>query len=152
MEPVLIPRDCRDGFTGAFWARPEAYLDPGVRAGMSSFASITPEETEAFRGEADQLLGRYFELEDPNRVRVVGVELMMEAEVGGVVSRQVLQEVPNFGRNFLAMAGLVPGSTNGPPASRQRDFSGASVTVSGASAEANNFIIDGISDNMEFSL
>src|SRR5437870_436672 len=73
------------------------------------------------------------------------------AEVGGVVSRQVLQEVPNFGRNFLSLAGLVPGSTNGPPASRQRDFSGASVTVSGASAEANNFIIDGISDNMEFS-
>src|SRR5438876_8834746 len=50
------------------------------------------------------------------------------AEVGGVVSRQVLQEVPNFGRNFLSLAGLVPGSTNGPPASRQRDFSGASVT------------------------
>ena len=25
------------------------------------------------------------------------------------------------------------------------------MTVSGASAEANNFIIDGISDNMEFS-
>ena len=55
------------------------------------------------------------------------------AELGGVVSRQILQEVPNFGRNFLALAGLVPGTTNGPPASRQRDFSGASVTVSGAS-------------------
>jgi len=73
------------------------------------------------------------------------------AEVGGVVSRQVLQDVPVFGRNFLALAALVPGTTNGPPASRQRDFSGASVTISGASAEANNFIIDGISNNMEFS-
>ncbi len=72
-------------------------------------------------------------------------------ELGGVVSRQVLQDVPNIGRNFLSLAGLVPGTTNGPPSSRQRDFSGASVTVSGASAEANNFIIDGISDNMEFS-
>ena len=72
-------------------------------------------------------------------------------EVGGVVSRQVLQEVPIFGRNFLAISALVPGTTNGPPASRQRDFSGASVTVAGASAEANNFIIDGISNNMEFS-
>jgi hypothetical protein len=72
-------------------------------------------------------------------------------ELGGVVSRQVLQDVPNIGRNFLSLAGLVPGTTNGPPASRQRDFSGASVTISGASAEANNFIIDGISDNMEFS-
>ena len=46
------------------------------------------------------------------------------AEVGGVVSRQVLQDVPVFGRNFLALAALVPGTTNGPAASRQRDFSG----------------------------
>src|SRR6266849_1982146 len=87
-------------------------------------------------------------------LNVSGVTTLIKtdtAELGGVVSRQALQEVPNFGRNFLALAGLVPGSTNGPPASRQRDFSGASVTVSGASAEANNFIIDGISDNMEFS-
>jgi SAM-dependent methyltransferase len=30
-----IPHDCADGFLGAFWRRPEAYLDPGVRAGMS---------------------------------------------------------------------------------------------------------------------
>jgi len=73
------------------------------------------------------------------------------AEVGGVVSRQVLQDIPVFGRNFLALAALVPGTTNGPPASRQRDFSGASVNIGGASAEANNFIIDGISNNMEFS-
>jgi hypothetical protein len=73
------------------------------------------------------------------------------AEVGGVVARHVLQEVPVFGRNFLALAALVPGTTNGPPTSRQRDFSGAAVTIAGASAEANNFIIDGISNNMEFS-
>ncbi|QYG91732.1 class I SAM-dependent methyltransferase [Iamia sp. SCSIO 61187] len=33
--PVLIPHDCRDGFGTAFWARPEAYLDADVRAGMS---------------------------------------------------------------------------------------------------------------------
>ena len=35
---VPVPRDCVDGFLGAYWARPEAYLDPAVRAGMSSFA------------------------------------------------------------------------------------------------------------------
>lgn len=37
---VPIPRDCTDGFTGAFWARPEAYLDPAVRGGSSTFALI----------------------------------------------------------------------------------------------------------------
>jgi len=35
---VPIPRDCVDGFLGAYWARPEAYLDAAVRAGISLFA------------------------------------------------------------------------------------------------------------------
>ncbi|HUQ83224.1 MAG TPA: class I SAM-dependent methyltransferase [Gemmatimonadaceae bacterium] len=38
VTPVPIPRDCADGFLGAYWARPAAYLDPVVRAGISSFA------------------------------------------------------------------------------------------------------------------
>ncbi len=33
-----VPHDCEDGFLGAFWRRPEAYLDPSVRAGSSAFA------------------------------------------------------------------------------------------------------------------
>lgn len=37
---VPIPRDCRDGFLGAYWARPEAYLDAGVRSAISSFAKL----------------------------------------------------------------------------------------------------------------
>jgi SAM-dependent methyltransferase len=36
--PAPVPRACVDGFLGAFWARPAAYLDPAVRAGISSFA------------------------------------------------------------------------------------------------------------------
>jgi SAM-dependent methyltransferase len=35
--PVRIPADCRDGFLDAYWARPEAYLDADVRAGISGF-------------------------------------------------------------------------------------------------------------------
>lgn len=35
---VPIPFDCTDGFGGAFWARPEAYLRPEVRRGMSAMA------------------------------------------------------------------------------------------------------------------
>jgi len=38
IKPVPIPRDCIDGFLGAYWARPAAYLDAEVRAGISSFA------------------------------------------------------------------------------------------------------------------
>jgi SAM-dependent methyltransferase len=39
--PVPVPHDCVDGFGGAYWRRPHAYLDPTVRAGMSLFA-LTP--------------------------------------------------------------------------------------------------------------
>jgi SAM-dependent methyltransferase len=38
VDAVPVPRDCVDGFLGAYWARPTAYLDPEVRAGISSFA------------------------------------------------------------------------------------------------------------------
>lgn len=38
--PVPIPANCLDGFTAAYWARPEAYLEPKVRASMSTFSKI----------------------------------------------------------------------------------------------------------------
>jgi SAM-dependent methyltransferase len=41
IETVPIPHDCTDGFLAAFWRRPEAYLDPQVRAGISVFAQIS---------------------------------------------------------------------------------------------------------------
>ena len=40
VDHIAIPHDCVDGFLAAFWRRPEAYLDPGVRAGMSGFALL----------------------------------------------------------------------------------------------------------------
>jgi SAM-dependent methyltransferase len=38
---VPIPHDCTDGFLGAYWRRPAAYLDPRIRAAISSLASVT---------------------------------------------------------------------------------------------------------------
>lgn len=43
--PIPIPRDCEDGFLGAFWGRPEAYLDPRVRRGISVFRQLPLEVT-----------------------------------------------------------------------------------------------------------
>ncbi len=40
VAPVLVPHDCTDGFGAAYWRRPAAYLDPRVRAAMSSFWKI----------------------------------------------------------------------------------------------------------------
>jgi SAM-dependent methyltransferase len=35
-----VPWDCTDGFLAAYWRRPAAYLDDGVRAGMSGIAAL----------------------------------------------------------------------------------------------------------------
>jgi SAM-dependent methyltransferase len=44
VEVVPIPWDCHDGFFSAYWRRPEAYLDPAVRAGISTLAKRTHAE------------------------------------------------------------------------------------------------------------
>ena len=46
MVPIPVPADCVDGFAGAYWRRPEAYLDPSVRAGVSGLAQLSPEVVE----------------------------------------------------------------------------------------------------------
>lgn len=46
VSPVPVPADCTDGFAGAYWRRPEAYLDPVVRAGISSLALLSPNHSE----------------------------------------------------------------------------------------------------------
>jgi SAM-dependent methyltransferase len=38
---IPVPHDCIDGFGGAYWRRPHAYLDDAVQSGMSLFA-LTP--------------------------------------------------------------------------------------------------------------
>ena len=45
--PVPIPQDCRDGFLMAYWRRPEAYLDPEVRANISVFSLLPAAEVDA---------------------------------------------------------------------------------------------------------
>ena len=43
IEPVPVAHDCTDGFLGAWWRRPAAYLDPVVQTGISSFCELGPE-------------------------------------------------------------------------------------------------------------
>ena len=40
VRTVPVPADCTDGFYWAYWKRPEAYLDPAVRAGISGIAQL----------------------------------------------------------------------------------------------------------------
>jgi putative RecB family exonuclease len=50
-------------------------------------------EAEAFADEARALVSRYFELEDPDSVDAVGVELGLEADVGDVRLRGIIDRL-----------------------------------------------------------
>jgi len=47
IETVPVPHDCLDGFFGAYWRRPRAYLDQHVRDGISVFRLLPPEDVAA---------------------------------------------------------------------------------------------------------
>lgn len=49
ISPVPIPHDCSDGFLCAYWRRPAAYLDPRIRAAISSFWAL---------GDVSEALGK----------------------------------------------------------------------------------------------
>jgi hypothetical protein len=55
VQPVAIPAYCIDGFLGAYWRRPHAYLDAQVRAGMSTFVKISrlKDGLESLRSDLD---------------------------------------------------------------------------------------------------
>jgi len=40
VEVLPVPHDCTDGFMAALWARPEAYLDPAIRAATSPWYDL----------------------------------------------------------------------------------------------------------------
>ena len=52
-EPVPIPDDCSDGFLGAFWKRPHAYLEPAVRGAISALANVGADDPRLLHLEAD---------------------------------------------------------------------------------------------------
>lgn len=59
--PVPIPHDCTDGFLGAYWQRPHAYLDPEVRAAISTFAKLDEAPKALQELEADLNSGAWEE-------------------------------------------------------------------------------------------
>jgi SAM-dependent methyltransferase len=61
IAPVPIPHDCTDGFLCAYWRRPAAYLDPEVRAAMSSFWALGDVSGALARLEADLETGAWAE-------------------------------------------------------------------------------------------
>lgn len=59
VTPLLVPRDCTDGFLYAYWHRPEAYLDPHIRSGSSSFWAIDDTKRQMERLAHDLKTGEW---------------------------------------------------------------------------------------------
>jgi hypothetical protein len=61
--PLPVPADCTDGFGGAYWRRPEAYLDPRLRASISGLALLDQEVVDAAMARLgiDLETGRWYE-------------------------------------------------------------------------------------------
>ncbi|WP_422344996.1 class I SAM-dependent methyltransferase [Parasphingorhabdus sp.] len=70
IENILIPCDCTDGFLGAYWRRPSAYLDSAIRSAISTFAKLDNAadglarlEQDLASGDWDKQYGHLMELE-----------------------------------------------------------------------------------------
>jgi SAM-dependent methyltransferase len=53
VHPLPVPHDCSDGFLGAYWRRPAAYLDAGARNAISTFTRLRDVEPGLARLRAD---------------------------------------------------------------------------------------------------
>lgn len=61
----------------------------------ADFASLLlgPEDRDRFRTEAEDLIANYFRLEDPDEVTPVGVELSLEARIGDMRLRGIIDRL-----------------------------------------------------------
>ena len=56
---IPVPHDCTDGFLGAHWRRPSAYLDARVRGAISTFAKLPDVESRLQQLRADLASGEW---------------------------------------------------------------------------------------------
>jgi putative RecB family exonuclease len=74
---------------------------------------LTAEERAAFVSHAGELVEKYFQLEDPRVIHPEGLELMLEAEVGGVRLRGIIDRLERDADGRLVVTdyktGRVPG-------------------------------------------
>ena len=71
-----------------------------------------PAEAE-FAAEAEVLLRRYFELEDPTTVHPIGLELRLEVQVGSLTLRGVIDRLELDGEGGLVVTDYKTGKTPG---------------------------------------
>jgi putative RecB family exonuclease len=91
---------------GLFWNHPRGGRSPEAAAAELRDAwadlqhdpdflslGLSPDGAEAFFADAEQLVANYFRLEDPDEVTPVGIELTLDAPLGGVRLRGILDRL-----------------------------------------------------------
>ncbi|HVF32952.1 MAG TPA: PD-(D/E)XK nuclease family protein [Acidimicrobiales bacterium] len=75
--------------------------------------ALSEEDAAAFHADAEALVRRYFELEDPNEVRVIGVELKLEAKLGSLTLRGIIDRLELDGDGELVVTDYKTGRSPG---------------------------------------
>lgn len=102
-------------------AREELAADPDFTG-----LDLTAAEWDAFYAEAATLVERYFELEDPTTIRSVARELWLEAEIGGVKLRGIIDRLDEDADGQLVVTDYKTGAA---PKQRWEQQSLAGVNV-----------------------
>lgn len=82
--------------------------------------ALTDDQIAEFHAEAEQLVRRYFELEDPNDVRVIGTELLMSVEVGTLLLRGIIDRLELDDDGELVVTDYKTGRAPAVPYERSR--------------------------------
>lgn len=77
-------------------------------------------QADAFRAEAETLVQKYFDIEDPNRVNVVGTELMLEAQVGDMRLRGIIDRLDVDADGEFVVTDYKTGRVPGPAQEQAR--------------------------------
>ena len=105
--------DAAAGQLRSAWARLQS--DPDFEA-----LGLPVEEGDAFRAEAWSLVENYFALEDPNDVNPVGVELLLEAHIGGLRLRGIIDRLDVTSEGDLIVVDYKTGRAPSPAHEQSR--------------------------------
>ncbi|HEX7168525.1 MAG TPA: PD-(D/E)XK nuclease family protein [Acidimicrobiales bacterium] len=81
---------------------------------------LSDEEREAFYAEAGGLVRKYFELEDPNEVRVIGTEIQLSVQLGTLLLRGIIDRLELDDDGELVVTDYKTGRAPSEPYERTR--------------------------------
>ena len=88
--------------------------------------ALRGDDADAFRSDAGQLVANYFLLEDPDEITPVGIELLLEARLGDVLLRGILDRLDRTPDGELVVIDYKTGKAP-PPAYQQSRLTGVQL-------------------------